>query len=156
MKLRFLFFITSITFLILGCKNSTQSVSKKASIKLDFAYALPVQLIFYSLKFTSGDTVYIKEHFQPQTDTSSYAILNKEERLKIDSIIMNMNLSALDTRYDSHVIDGEEYKLNISKNDTLKEIFIHESEVPGELSSLIDYITELKTKLKRYSLDKRN
>jgi len=152
MSLRSVFFITTITFLLLGRKSSTQPESKKVSIKLDFTYALPVEAIFYSLKFTSGDTVYIKQHFQPQT--SSYAVLNKEERLKVDSIITNLNLSALDTLYDSHDIDGAEYKLNISKNDTLKTITIRQA--PDELTGLIDYITELKAKLKPKPLDKKN
>ena len=139
---------------MLGCKNSTQSVSKEVSIKLNFTYSLPIEAIFYSLKFTSGDTVYIKEHFQPQT--SSYAVLNKEERLKVDSIITNMNLSALDTLYESHAIDGDVYNLNIAKNDTLKLINIYGGQVPDELTGLIDYVTELKTKLKLKPLDKKN
>ena len=155
MNLRSLILPISIIILLFGCKNSTRSISKKNLIKLDFTYSLPVGAVFYSLKFTPGDTVYIKEYFQPQTDTLLYAILNKEERLKIDSIITNIDLSVLDTLYESHAIDGDEYNLNIAKNDTLKTINIYGGGVPNELTGLIGYIIGLKTKLKPRPLDKK-
>ena len=67
-----------------------------------------------------------------------------------------MALSAVDTSYVSHYFDGDEYNLSISKNDTLKAIYVHGSNEPEELRRLSDYLMELKTKLKLLSLDKNH
>jgi len=148
--------VVFLSFLFQKCKDSPKVIPQKTIIKLDFAYALPVKLIFYSLIFRNSDTVYIKDYSPSQTDTSFYAVLTKEDRSKLDSLINDLNLSALDTSYDSGYIDGDEYNLTISKNDTLKAIYIHGGEVPGELRRLTDYVVELKEKLNPIFLDKKN
>jgi hypothetical protein len=123
-----------------------ESLLKKAVVKLDFTHSALPSPIFYSLKFGAGDTVYMKDYITSQADSLMYAIITKQERSKIDSLIENMNLSALDTSYESHVIDGDVYHVTISKNDTLKTIYIHGSNTPDELTALTNLLTELKTK----------
>jgi hypothetical protein len=154
--MRFIFSILFLSILLQRCKDSPKAIPQKAITKLDFTYAFPVKAIFYSLKFSAGDTVYIKNYSPSQSDTSFQTILTKEDRSKIDSIINSMSLSALDSSYDSRHIDGDEYHLSISKNDTLKTVYIHGGEVPGELRRLMDYATELKTKLTDHSHEKNN
>ena len=148
--------VVLFSFLLQRCKDSPKVIPQKAIIKLDFTYTFPVKAVFYSLKLTTGDTVYIKDHTISQTDTTFYAILTKQERSKIDSLINNMALSAVDTSYVSHYFDGDEYNFSISKNDTLKAIYVHGSNEPEELRRLSDYLMELKTKLKLLSLDKNH
>jgi len=105
---------------------------------------------------TTGDTAYIKNNVTSQTDTSFYAIITKQDRLRIDSLINTLNLLALDTSYVSNDFDGDGYNLSISKNDTLKAINIHRGYEPEGLRRLSDYLIELKTKLKLFPLDKNN
>ena len=148
--------VVFLSFLLQRCKDAPKATPQKTIIKLDFAYTFPVELIFYSLIFRTSDTVYVQDHSSMKTDTSFYAILTKNERAKIEGLINDINLSALDTSYDSHHIDGDGYNLSISKNDTLKAIYIHGGDVPDELRRLTDYLMELKTKLKLIPLDKNN
>ena len=58
-----------------------------------------------------------------------------------------MNLSALDSSYDSHDDDGEEFNLTISKNDTLKIIYIHSEKIPREIKNLTDWVMKLRKTL---------
>ena len=148
--------VVFLSFLLQGCKDSPKVLSQKTITKLDFTYALPVKAIFYSLKLTTGDTAYIKDYANSQTDTAFYAIITKQDRSRIDSLINTLNLLALDTSYVSNDNDGDGYNLSISKNDTLKVINVHGSNEPEELRRLSDYLIELKTKLKLLSLDKNN
>jgi len=154
--MRFLFFIVFLCLLFQKCKESPKVVPQKSIIWLDFTYTSPVEAIFYSLKITSGDTAYIKNYVPSQWDTSFYAILTDQDRSTLDSLINNMNLSALDTSYESDVTDGYDCTFTISKNDTLKAIYIHGGSVPEEMTRLTDYLIELKTKLKLLSIDKNN
>ena len=140
-------FITCFSLLFQACKDSTKANSKSSIIKLDYAYSLRVQSVSYSLKFSTGDTVYIQDHLPSGSDTSYYALLHKQDKLRIDSLINNMNLSALDSSYDSHDDDGEEFNLTISKNDTLKIIYIHSEKIPREIKNLTDWVMKLRKTL---------
>jgi len=148
--------VAFLSFLLQTCKDPPKIAPQKAIIKLDFTYIFPVKAIFYSLKLTTGDTAYIKDDLTSQTDTSFYAIITKQDRLRIDSLINTLNLLALDTSYVSNDFDGDGYNLSISKNDTLKAINIHRGYEPEALRRLSDYLIELKTKLKLFPLDKNN
>ena len=154
--IRLIFPVVFLSFLLQNCKDSPKIIPQKTIINIDFVYALPVEGIFYSIKFRSSDTVYVKDYSPSQTDTSFYTILTNQDRSKIDSLINNINLSVLDTSYDSGDLDGDGYNLSISKNDTLKTIYIHGGNVPEELTGLIDYVMELKTNLKPHSPEKKN
>ena len=153
---RFILPVVLLSFLLQRCKESPKVTPQKTITKLDFTHVLPVKAVFYSLKVTTGDTAYIKDYVASQPDTAFYTILTKRDRSKIDSLINNINLSALDTSYNSGYADGDEFNLSISKNDTLKAIYIHGGNVPEELTRLTDYLIELKTKLKLVSIDKNN
>lgn len=116
----------------------------KSIIGLDFAYTSAIEAKFYSLKLTSGDTVYIRNFAPLHRDTSFYAILSEQKRLIVDSLINNINLGALDTLYESGIIDGYDCTFTISKNDTLKAINIQGGNVPEELTKLMDYLFKIK------------
>lgn len=148
--------VVFLGFLLQTCKDPPKMAPQKTIIKLDFTYVFPVKAIFYSLKLTTGDTAYIKDYITSQTDTSFYAIITKQDRLRIDSLINTLNLLALDTSYISNDFDGDGYNLSISKNDTLKAINVHRGYEPEELRRLSDHLIELKTKLKLLPLDKNN
>jgi len=154
--MRFMFSILFLGVLSQTCKDAPKLVAQKVITKLDFSYSFPLEATFYSLKFSTSDTAYIKDFSPPRTDTSFQTVFPKEDRSKIDNLISNLNLSALDSSYDYRDIDGDAYNLKISKNDTLKTIYIHGGDVPVELRTFIDYIAELKTKLTKHTYDKNN
>ena len=152
--MKFMLLLLILSFLFESCQGDKVITSQKDVIKLEFTHtALPAP-IFYTLKFSTGDTVQIKDHITSQAETFTYSILTKQERSTLDSLINDMNLSALDTSYDSGVIDGDVYLVTISKNDTLKAIRIHGGDIPDKLVTLTDYLTGLKKKLEPQLLKK--
>jgi hypothetical protein len=154
--MRFIFAILFLSILFQKCKDSPKVISQKGIIKLDLNYAFPVRGIYYSLVFSAGDTVYVRDFGPLQKDTSFAAILTRDDRSKIDDLVNTLNLSSLDSSYDSGSIDGDGYHLSISKNDTLKTIDIRGGGVPAELISLIEYTTGLKERLSKHHQDKNN
>jgi len=154
--MRFIFAILFLSILLQKCKDSPKVISQKGIIKLDLSYAFPVRGIYYSLVFSEGDTVYVRDFGPLQKDTSFAAILTRDDRSKIDDLVNTLNLSSLDSSYDSGSIDGDGYHLSISKNDTLKTIDIRGGSVPAELISLIEYTTVLKERLSKHHQDKNN
>ena len=67
--------------------------------------------------------MHIQDHLPSGADTSYYVLLPKQERLRIDNFITGMNLSAIDSLYDSGDDDGEEFNLTISKKEAnLREL----------------------------------
>ncbi len=144
-----------LSLLLIACKESINSVSQKDVIKLDFCYSLRVKGVSYCLKFATGDTVFIDDHNPLRNDSSYYALLQIRDKKKVASQITNLNLAALDSSYDSGDNDGDEYNLTISKNDTIKKIYVHSERAPKELMSLIATIRQLKETLELRTFDKK-
>jgi hypothetical protein len=118
---------------------------------LDFNYALPVRGISYSLNFKNGDSVYISNNGFTQKDTTYTFLLNKIQGNEFANLITKLNLGKLDTLYESHDIDGEEYRLTISKNDSLKSVYVHSFDIPNDLRELSTWLTEFKRALDQIS-----
>lgn len=142
MKFVHLFLLVNLIFQ--SCSEPLPK-TEKLNYKLTFDYMLPVRGMSYSLKLNASDTVYIKETSPSlQLDTSYIALLSYAEHNKLDSLITQLNLFKLDTVYDSHDIDGEEYRLTILKNDSVKNIYVHSSQIPNKLNELLVWLVKFK------------
>ncbi len=142
--MKFVHFFLIVSLIFQSCSEPSTK-AEKLNYKLTFDYMLPVRGISYSLKLNSSDTVYIKDTSPSlQLDTSYIALLNHAERIKLDSLITHLALSKLDTLYDSHDNDGEEYKLTILKNDSVKNIYVHSSQIPSTLNELLVWLENFK------------
>jgi hypothetical protein len=146
--MKLLLLVVCLSLFFQACRDSTKVNTKSNDIKLDFKYSLRVQGISYSLRFKNSDTVNIQDILPSGSDTFYHAIVNKQDRSKIDSFINAMNLSTIDSSYDSDEYDdGEEFELAIAKNDTIKKIYIHSQKAPIETKNLINWLVQLKEKI---------
>ena len=119
------------------------------NVKLHFDYSLPVRGISYKLGLNNSDTVFIKSSSPPQPERSYMRVLNVAQRSKFHDLMAALDLSKLDTVYESHDIDGEEYRLSITKNDTTKSIYIHNSHITGQIKDLTDWLINFKASADR-------
>lgn len=160
---------TAVYFFLIGAVNDDikwfQNFSKSSNKQVrqsfqsfDFSYN-DVFSTCFSIKFTQGDTVYIKQYFSPAfSDTpksgqSYFAILTDKEKHKLDSFINKIDFSKLDTSYLEPYQDGIEYQFFIDKGTTKKLIYVHSDCVPTEVKSFGFWIADLKNKLTIYPVD---
>ena len=114
----------------------------------------------FSIKFTQGDTVFVREHWTSEYDTklksnTNYvSIIKHSDRIFLDSLIKNMNFSKFDTAYYEGYKDGGQYKCYIKNQYLEKTIYVHSyHNVPSELDSLKNWIYKLKSNLKLKEID---
>ena len=142
---------------IMGCDN----LSKKESVfkEFDFSYGNTFETCF-SIKFTQGDTVFIREHWTSEYDTklkskTNYvSIIRHTDRITLDSLIKSINFSKFDTVYYEDYADGRQYKYYIKNQHIDKTVYVHSyHNVPSELDSLTHWIYNLKSNLKLKKID---
>jgi hypothetical protein len=150
MKFLFLLTITSLT--VLSCSNQKHSDRKKSFKSFDFSYN-DVFSTCFSIKFTQGDTVYIRQHFASafsdttKSNTTYYSLLSIGDKIKLDSFIYHTALSQFDTLYYQSYQDGLDYQFYFD-NDTIKRLIrIHSDSVPLSLEAFRIWIVDMKKKL---------
>ena len=151
--MRITILLTLLSWTFFSCNNSRQFDEPKAFTAFDFSYN-DVFSTCFSIKFTQGDTVFIREHFAssssdtPKSGKSYYAILPDLDKNRLDSFIKKTNFAMFDTSYYQNYQDGEEYQFYIDKDSVQKTIYVHSDSVPNELKSFGHWIVELKKNLK--------
>ncbi len=142
---------------MMSCDNS----SKKEPVfkAFDFSYDNTFETCF-SIKFTQGDTVFVREHWTSAYDTklksnTNYvSVLKHSDRIRLDSVIKRINFSKFDTAYDEDFADGKKYKYYIKDQHIDKTIYVHcYNNVPAELDSFGHWIYNLKSSLKFTEID---
>ena len=156
--MKILSFILFTLIAIIACENP-----KKKEVlfnELDFSYDNTFETCF-SIKFTSGDTVFVREHWTSEYDTklnsnTNYiSIIKHTDRIKLDSLIRNIDFSKVDTLYNEDYADGIQYKYYVKNQHIEKTVFVHSyHNVPVELDSLAYWIYDLKSNLKLKEINK--
>jgi hypothetical protein len=143
-----------IALTIFGCDNSKQIEKRKRFKQFDFSYNNLFATCF-SIKFTQGDTVFIRQHFAPISDTlkrnqNYFAILTDTERQKLDSFLDKAKFASYDTSYYQSYEDGDYYQFYIANDTMQKTIFVHSDSIPTELKEFGYWIVATKKNLKHY------
>lgn len=155
MKVYNLFTVFAIA--LFSCKNSKQPDKTQSFKQFDFSYNDFFTTCF-SIKFTRGDTVFMRQHFAPFADTlksdeNYFAILNEAERQKLDSFLNRMNFTTYDTSYYESFEDGEYYQFYIVNDSMQKTVFIHSDSIPIELKEFGYWIVSIKKNLQYHLAD---
>jgi len=152
-----LFLLLILIDLVFGCNDKHQTIHKTFN-DFDFSYN-DVFSTCFSLKFTQGDTVYMRQYFSPELsdfpkkNKSYFAILSKQERQKADSFIKVIDFNKYDTTYYQRYEDGIEYEFYISNDTMQKNIYIHSDSAPNELFEFAKWIVDTKEHLKHNVID---
>ena len=121
-----------------GCRIVNKQHKHPTFDSFDFTYNNVFSNCF-SIKFTQGDTVYIKRHFVASLEDSAYAkasyyaLLSKYQTNKLDSFIRAIDFSAYDSSYLDGSQDGLTYQFYIRRDTIVKTIFVHSRQAPGQL-----------------------
>lgn len=134
MRLIALFLFLSV---LAACNSDKKTTSHFNSI--DFSY-FDISPLSFTLKIDNQDSVFLTQHFAPdnglRNDTTYKAVLIEGLKQQLDSLMAVINFSKLDSVYETHHIDGDEYRLYI-EGDTLKKLFkVHSMNPPKELEAL--------------------
>jgi hypothetical protein len=146
-----------VCLILVACENSSKE--ERAFDEFDFSFGNTFETEF-SIKFTYGDTVFVREHWTSEFDTklkpnTNYvSTLKHKDRLTLDSMIKNINFSKFDTfNYDDYS-DGYHYKYYIKNQHVNKKIYVHcWDNGPAELDTLAYRIYHLKKNLKLQVID---
>lgn len=156
--MRVLIMLTILICILVSCKNSNTPNKSKTFTAFNFSYNNVFSTCF-SIKFTKGDTIFVRQHFAPafsnslKSNQSYYAIFADIDRSRLDSILSKTNFATYDTSYYQSYEDGEYYQFFIDKDSTRKMIYVHSDSIPVELKSLENYIIDLKKNLTFFSID---
>jgi hypothetical protein len=153
-----------VLLMLIGCTlamcNNYGKTAKHKQIQYDFDFSYnDVFTTCFSIKFTSSDTVYIRQHFAtissdtPRSNTTYFALLQNSDRLKLDSLITQVNFQSLDSSYFEPYQDGIDYQFYFNNYRMYKIVRVHSNDAPSKLVSLKDWIVQTKANLKLYQLD---
>ncbi len=156
MKLFFLVAAFSLT--LTSCDNSKQVDNVTIFNEFDFSYNDFFSTCF-SIKFTQGDTVFIRQHWASafsdslKSNTNYRAILGDLERKRLDSFLTRMNFATYDTSYYESYEDGHYYEFFINKDTLQKTIFVHSDSIPNEIKDFGYWIVSTKKKMRLIEID---
>lgn len=152
------FLLLSFSLAISACDNS-HKIDKPQTFKtFDFSYNDFFNSCF-SIKFTHGDTAFIRQYFAPtfsdtpKSNQSYYALLADSVRQRIDSFINKINFAKVDTSYYQPYEDGIEFQFYIDKDSIQKIIYVHSDSIPDDIRIFAFWIANLKKKLELRTID---
>ena len=149
-----------IILTIIGCDNSKQIDKRQRFKQFDFSYNDFFTTCF-SIKFTKGDTVFIRQHWASMSDTlkpnqNYFAVLTDTERQKLDSFLDKAKFASYDTSYYQSYEDGDYYQFYIANDTIQKTVFVHSDSIPTELKEFGYWIVTTKKNLKHHLADTKN
>lgn len=116
----------------------------------------------FSIRFTSGDTVFIRYHFSSRdadnrkSNTTYFGLLSSLDRKVLDSFINHTNFADLDTLYYQDYQDGLDYQFYVRK-DTIEKLIrvhtIHSDSTTKQLDAFMNWISEKSDTLKLVEMD---
>jgi len=156
--MNYLLLFIALCCAILSCNDQKRTEKQKSFKTLDFSYN-DVFSTCFSIKFTHGDTVFIRQHFAsafsdtPKSNTTYYALLDNSERTQLDSFLIFVNFLKFDTLYYQSYQDGLVYQFYFDNGTTQKLIRIHSDSVPMQLETFRRWIFYTKRKLLLHRID---
>lgn len=149
--------LTVITLTMFGCDNSKHIDKRQRFKQFDFSYNDFFTTCF-SIQFTQGDTVFIRQHWASMSDTlkrnqNYFAILTDTERQKLDSFFDKAKFASYDTSYYQSYEDGDYYQFYFSNDTIQKTVFVHSDSIPTELKEFGYWIVATKKNLKHHLAD---
>lgn len=156
--MRLLFILSLLGLAFIKCNSSNKTSQQKSFNDFDFSYN-DVFSTCFSIKFTQGDTVFIRQHFAPyfsdtpKSKTTYYTLLTKTEKATLDSFIKQFKFSDFDTLYYQPYEDGIDYQYYF-ENDTIQKIIrVHSDSTPFQLIDLKNWIVNTKKTLHLHQID---
>jgi len=156
--MRLLLLLSFISLTLATCDNPKKSKQRQSFNSFDFSYN-DVFSTCFSIKFTSGDTVFIRQHFAsffsdtPKSNTTYYALLTQTDKAKFDSFISQIKFANFDTSYYQSYEDEIDYQFYFDSDTTRKMIRIHSDSIPKELSEFKNWIVNTKEALQLHRID---
>ena len=154
-----LFFLVAVFILTLTSCDNSKPVDKVTIFnQFDFSYNDFFSTCF-SIKFTQGDTVFIRQHWASafsdslKSNKNYRAILSDQERERLDSFLTKMNFATYDTSYSESYEDGHYYEFFINQDTLQKTIFVHSDSIPNELKEFAYWIVATKKKTRLIEID---
>lgn len=144
--------------LFISCAENKPLIKPNAFKSLEFSYS-DVFSTCFSMKFTPGDTVFIKQHFASafndslKSGQSYFAKLTALQKERLDSFMKSSDFASCDTSYYENYVDGEEYLFFIQKDSIQKTIYVHSDSVPTDLKMFGYWIVKLKRNLRLTPID---
>jgi hypothetical protein len=139
---------------VVSCRSAESSARPYKDF--EFYYAGTFSQVF-SIRFTQGDTVYLRQYFASnhylkgnllKAHTSYVSTLTPEVRNKLDSSIRHIDFEQYDTSYyDDNLQDGTDYGFYIETDSLSKAIHIYGDDAPNELLYFGRSIVETKNNL---------
>ena len=134
----FLFYLVLITA---SCKNG--QISKHSTYN-DFVFSTSTESDNYSLKFTDSDTIFFEKRF-PKPKQLYYAIIQNNDKEKLDSILQKTDFTKYDTVYfQNNLQDGISYKFYLTKKAHVNWVLMYGHTGPKSLYDFADWLTNLK------------
>lgn len=156
--MKLFFIIAAFSLALTSCDNPKSAGKKIMFHQFDFSYNDFFSTCF-SIKFTQGDTVFIRQHwasafFDTLKSNKNYrAILSNPERARLDSFLTKMVFVSYDSSYYEYYEDGHYYEFFINKDTFQKTIFVHSDSIPNELKDFGYWIVATKKKLRFIEID---
>ena len=156
MKLFFL--VAALSLTPTSCENSKSGDKNIMFNQFDFSYNDFFSTCF-SIKFTQGDTVFIRQHWASafsdslKSNKNYRAILSDPERERLDSFLTKMKFATYDASYYESYQDGHYYEFFINMDTLHKTIFVHSDSIPNELKDFGYWIVATKKKLTLVEID---
>lgn len=150
--------VAAFSLTLIGCDNHKPVDKKILFNQFDFSYN-DIFSTCFSIKFTQGDTVYIRQHWASafsdslKSNESYRGILSDLERKKLDSFLTKIKFAKYDTSYYESYEDGQYYEFFIKIDSFQKAIFVHSDSIPQELKDFGYWIVETKKKLRPVEID---
>jgi hypothetical protein len=142
-----LFFLALITA---SCKNEPTTERPTYS---EFVFSCSEENANYSIKFISGDTIFLEKRF-PRPRELYYAIIQHKEKEKLDSFLNKTDFTQYDTVYfQNNLQDGVSYKFYLTKDTATNWVLIYGNEGPKPLYDFAKWLTNLKDRQTFYSID---
>ncbi len=126
----------SFLLVLTACTSDKKTTLRLNSI--DFSY-FDISPLSFTLKIDNQDSIFLKQHFAPDNgllnETTYKAVLIGGLKQQLDSLMAVINFSKLDSVYETHHIDGDEYYLYIEGDNFKKQFKVHSMNPPKELEA---------------------
>ncbi|WP_417366379.1 hypothetical protein [Flavobacterium beibuense] len=131
-----------VVFTLLSLLSCSKE-EKKSSADFDmFVFSFATDAKTFSIKFTPGDTVYMKT----SPVDYSYSLLSEKKRDSAYAIIKEIKFAEYETIYtNENIVDGTSFKFYKTKNDTVNWVYVYENKTPKELYKIADKLIQLQT-----------
>lgn len=149
-------FFLSVFIWVTACNSDNKSMRQFNAI--DFSYFDASPEAFF-LRVTREDSVFVQQYFSSDSEghlkdrKTYFSILKGDIKQQFDSLINVIDISRLNTVYETGHIDGDEYRLYFEGNTMTKQLYVHSMRPPKELEYLKKLFLQMKGSLAFVPLD---